>query len=247
MFCNLQSKRVLVTGASSGIGQSAAELIARAGGTPILLGRNNDRLIQTRDLILADGFSCGELIAEDLSEEAGIDRAVNALSSPINGIVFSAGISKPIPLQLSGRDYLLETLSINTISPFLMLSKLQKKRKLSSGSSIVFISSIAALTGTKGTFAYAASKGALNGAVKALADELGKKTIRVNAISPAVVRTGIWTHEQEGYLLEQEQKYPLGLASSDDIAASITFLLSDSAITITGQNIVIDSGCTDIS
>jgi enoyl-[acyl-carrier-protein] reductase (NADH) len=81
----------------------------------------------------------------------------------------------------------------------------------------------------------------------ALADELAKKQIRVNAISPAVVRTAIFTEAQEGYLSEQENKYPLGLASAEDIAATIVFLLSDSSMAITGENIVIDSGCPNIS
>ena len=147
----------------------------------------------------------------------------------------------------AGYEYLLQTLSINTLSPFVMLGKLQKKRLLNLKSSVIFLSSIAAITGTKGTFAYAASKGALNGAIKALSDELAKKQMRVNVVSPAVVKTNIWTEEQDGYLEEQAKKYPLGLASAKDIAATIVFLLSESSMTITGENIVIDSGCTNIS
>jgi NAD(P)-dependent dehydrogenase (short-subunit alcohol dehydrogenase family) len=247
MFCSLQSKRILITGASSGIGQASAHLVASRGGIPILLGRSVDRLEETKNWIIEKGLSCGEIISDDLSTETAIDLAVAKISAPVDGAVFSAGISKPMPLQMAGYEYLLQTLSINTLSPFVMLGKLQKKRLLNLKSSVIFLSSIAAITGTKGTFAYAASKGALNGAIRALSDELAKKQMRVNVVSPAVVKTNIWTEEQDVYLEAQAKKYPLGLASAEDIAATIVFLLSESSMTITGENIVIDSGCTNIS
>jgi NAD(P)-dependent dehydrogenase (short-subunit alcohol dehydrogenase family) len=247
MFCSLHSKRILITGASSGIGQATAQVVASRGGIPILLGRNIQRLEETKNLILKKGYGCGEIISDDLSTEAFIELAIAKITAPIDGVVFSAGISRPMPLHLAGYEYLLQTLSINTLSPFVMLGKLQKKRLLNLKASVVFLSSIAAVTGTKGTFAYAASKGALNGAIRALSDELAKKQMRINVVSPAVVKTNIWSQEQDGYLEEQAKKYPLGLASAEDIAATIVFLLSESSMTITGENIVIDSGCTNIS
>jgi NAD(P)-dependent dehydrogenase (short-subunit alcohol dehydrogenase family) len=84
------------------------------------------------------------------------------------------------------------------------------------------------------------------GSLGALTDELSKKLIRVNSVAPAVVRTGIWTEDQEVYLKKQEESYPLGMAGADDIAAIISFLLSDQSKLIVGQNFVVDSGCTYI-
>jgi NAD(P)-dependent dehydrogenase (short-subunit alcohol dehydrogenase family) len=247
MFCTLKAKRILITGASSGIGAETAYLVASQGGLPVLSGRDSGRLTALRERILNDKFECSEILSMDLSSDEGVAQLFDGLNGALDGIVFSAGISKPTPLQFVTEEYLKQNFSINTFSPFLILSRLQKRRMINPRASIVFLSSIAAVTGTKGTFTYSASKGALIGASKALSDELAKKQIRVNVISPAVVRTAIFTAEQEGYLEEQAKKYPLGLASAKDIAASIVFLLSDSSRLITGENIVIDSGCTNIS
>ncbi len=247
MFCNLFDKKILITGASSGIGSETAFVSASRGATPILVGRDIERLENVKNRILESEYRCGNIYSIDLSTSEGVNKLVRNIKEPVDGIVFSAGISKPRPLQLITEEYLDENFSINTFSPFLILSKLQKSRLISPNASIVFLSSIAAVTGTKGTVIYSASKGALIGASKALADELSKKKIRVNVVSPAVVRTAIFSSEQEGYLEEQSKKYPLGLASTLDIAATIVFLISDSSISITGENIVIDSGCTNIS
>lgn len=247
MFCDLTGKRILITGASSGIGDATAKMVAARGGIPYLLGRNVERLNAVKASIIDAGGAVGGVLSSDLAQQDGRDALLTSLGADtFAGIVFSAGISKPMPLHLINEAYVEETFNTNAKSIFLILSNLIKKRKLENSASVVFLSSIAAVTGTKGTFAYSASKGALLGSLKALTDEFSKKLIRVNAVSPAVVRTAIFTEEQELYLKQQEESYPLGLAGADDIAAIISFLLSDQSKLIVGQNFVVDSGCTYI-
>jgi NAD(P)-dependent dehydrogenase (short-subunit alcohol dehydrogenase family) len=247
MFCDLTDRKILITGASSGIGAATASMVANQGGIPFLCGRNIERLGQVERAILQGGGKVGGVYAYDLATQVGRDAAVSALNGHVfHGVVFSAGISKPTPLHLISEPYIDETFNINAKSVFLMLSSLVKKRLLENSSGIVLLSSIAAVTGTKGTFAYSAAKGSLLGSLKALSDELSKKLIRVNAVSPAVVRTSIFTEDQESYLKQQEQAYPLGLAGVDDIASVICFLLSEQSKLIAGQNLVIDSGCINI-
>ena len=247
MFCDLTGKRILVTGASSGIGEATAKMIAARGGVPYLLGRNVERLNAVKAAIVDSGGVVGGVVASDLAHQDGREAFMASLGADsFAGVVFSAGISKPMPLHLTNESYIDETFNINVKSIFLLLASLIKKRKLDNSASVVFLSSIASVTGTKGTFAYSASKGALVGALRALTDEFSKKLIRVNAVAPAVVRTGIWTEDQELYLKQQEESYPLGLAGADDIAAIISFLLSDQSKLIVGQNFVVDSGCTYI-
>jgi NAD(P)-dependent dehydrogenase (short-subunit alcohol dehydrogenase family) len=247
MFCDLSDKSILVTGASSGIGEATAKIVADRGGIPYLFGRSTERLQKVKEDILRSGGKVGGVFACDLTNQQDRDTAVvDLVDAQFHGVVFSAGMSKPTPIQLITEAYIDEVFAINAKSVFLMLSSLVKRRKLVNASSVVLLSSIAASTGTKGTFAYSASKGALQGALKALTDEFSKKLIRINSVAPAVVRTNIWTAEQETYLQEQELIYPLGLAKSDDIAAIIAFLLSEQSKLIVGQNLVIDSGCTNI-
>jgi NAD(P)-dependent dehydrogenase (short-subunit alcohol dehydrogenase family) len=247
MFCDLTGKKILVTGASSGIGEATAKMIAARGGVPYLLGRNVERLNAVKAAIVDAGGMVGGVIPSDLARQEGRETFMASLGADtFAGIVFSAGISKPMPLHLINEAYIDETFNTNVKSIYMMLAGLIKKRKLENSASVVFLSSIASLTGTKGTFAYSASKGALVGSLRALTDEFSKKLIRVNAVAPAVVRTGIWTEEQELYLNQQEESYPLGLAGADDIAAIISFLLSDQSKLIVGQNFVVDSGCTYI-
>jgi NAD(P)-dependent dehydrogenase (short-subunit alcohol dehydrogenase family) len=247
MFCDLTGKKILITGASSGIGEATAKMIAARGGVPYLLGRNVERLNAVKAAIIDAGGVVGGVVPSDLAQQDGREAFMASLGADtFAGVVFSAGISKPMPLHLINESYIDETFNTNVKSIFLILANLIKKRKLENSASVVFLSSIASVTGTKGTFAYSASKGALVGSLRALTDEFSKKLIRVNAVAPAVVRTGIWTEEQELYLKQQEDSYPLGLAGADDIAAIISFLLSDQSKLIVGQNFVVDSGCTYI-
>lgn len=246
-FCNLEGRTVLVTGASSGIGEACAKLISKRGGVPFLLGRNEDRLLGVRRAIESEAGHVAGVFVGDLATSEGRNKMLDAIAEiEVSGVVFSAGISKPTPIQFIGESYLQELFDINVLANFLILSALVKRRKLRSSASIVFLTSIAAVTGTKATFAYSSSKGALIGSMKALSDEMSKKLIRINSVCPAVVKTPIFTQDQEAYIKEQEVSYPLGLAQTEDVAASVVFLLSEDSKTVVGQNLVIDSGCTNI-
>ena len=240
----LNGKRILVTGGSSGIGAEASRVIGVLGGQPILVGRDRERLEKATN---AAGSSRGaQACIADLSSELGIDQMLSAITIPLDGIVFSAGIAKHKPIHLSNLEYLSEIYNVNALIPQLILGRLIERKLLNTEASVVFISSISAVTGRRGTFAYSGSKGALLGCAKALADELMRRKIRVNVISPAIVETNIWTADQQGFLDEQRKSYPLGLPTVVSVAYVISFLLSKSSRLINGQNIVIDSGCRDI-
>ena len=115
--------------------------------------------------------------------------------------------------------------------------------------SFVFFSSInGTLIGSRGHSLYAAAKGAINGIVKSLANELSKRKIRVNAVAPGLVETGLFEVNKE--LISDEdmesyrKKYPLGFGMPEDVCNLVIFLLSDASKWITGQIIVIDGGVT---
>ena len=130
----------------------------------------------------------------------------------------------------------------------LLLQKLLKKKKLKKGASVVFTSSMAGLGNTTvGNSMYSASKGAISAFIKCVALELAPKSIRVNAVCPAMVDTGILdsgTVSKE-QLEEDIKNYPLGrYGKPTDIAWAMIYLLSDASSWITGDNLVIDGGIT---
>lgn len=114
------------------------------------------------------------------------------------------------------------------------------------GASVVLMGSVAALRGGSGTIAYAAAKGAMIAAAKSLALELAPKKVRVNVISPGVVRTPQSEAFLSGLSPEQrgtiEREHPLGLGLPEDVAGVAEFLLSEDARWITGTNLVVDGG-----
>ena len=239
-FVDLTNKSILVTGASSGIGRSLSVLAASLGAQLVLNGRNEERLEETRSQLAGDGHVC---IAGDLADRAAIAELAKT-KMLLNGFVHCAGISKPVPLRLASEGVIDQTFNTNLMSMIFLLRDLLRGNRLDICASIVFVSSIAAVTGTQGTVLYSSSKAALMGAVRPLAVELSRKKMRVNSVAPAIVKTEIWTADQEAWLTKQAANYPLGIGEAIDVANAVAFFLSDASAYMTGTEVVLDGGCT---
>ncbi|MEI9915798.1 MAG: SDR family oxidoreductase [Methylovirgula sp.] len=241
-YVDLTGKRVLVTGASSGIGRRTATDLAKRGAILVLSGRDAERLEATRqDLEPGDHIA----ITAELKNPSEIATLVAACGQ-IDGVVHSAGRSGPMPWKQLSEKFLDEILTTNFKSAILLTQQLLGKSRIKEGASIVFLSSIAAHTGTRGMGSYSASKGALLSFMRAAALELAPKKIRINSVSPAMVRTEIWAADQAKWLDEQEKRYPLGLGKPEDVSNAIIFLLSDASKYMTGTTVIMDGGCTFI-
>lgn len=241
---SLEGKTILVTGASSGIGRTTAIECSKMGASVIITARNQDRLNET--LSLLEGENHKSIIC-DLSDEANIDDLVASLPE-IQGLVNNAGYTKLLPLQFINTTELSGILKVNTLAPVILLQKLLKKKKLRKGASVVFTSSLAGLGSCSvGNSMYTASKGAISAFIRCAALELASKNIRVNAVCPAMVDTGILdsgTVSKE-QLEEDAKNYPLGrYGNPNDIAWAMIYLLSDASGWITGDNLIIDGGVT---
>lgn len=239
----LEEKRILVTGASSGIGRAVAAAVARAGATVILNGRNRDRL--TEALAEVGGVEGGHLaIPADLTNPGEVD-ALCAKAGELDGFVHAAGVAKVAPLRYTTDKIVRRLLEVNTEAPIHLARGLVTSRLLRRGASLVFLSSLAALHGWKGYVAYGASKGALVAATLAMASELAAKQIRCNCLCPGIVRTPMLEGGFDAArLAEEEKKYPLGFGDPGDVAAAAIFLLSDAGRWITGQSLVLDGGAS---
>lgn len=240
---SLESKTILITGASSGIGRATAIECSKLGAKVILVARNEERLKNVLDELEGDGHI---YISCDLSSGDCLTDMVEKLPS-LDGVVLNAGVSILSPISFLKEEDLEATFSLNTKSPILTLQKIVKRKKIQKNSSVVFTSSIAGLgAAAVGEAAYMASKGAISAFVKGAALELSRKGIRVNAVCPGMVQTDM----TDAYGLDEMNNpdlanYPLGrYGHPGDIAFAIIFLLSDASSWITGSNLVIDGGLT---
>ena len=239
----LSKKTILITGASSGIGKTAAIECAKMGAICVITGRNEKRLNET--LTLLEG--CGHMaISADLTIEEDLNLLVEQCPA-IDGLINNAGIGSNKPIAFYKAADLRQIYETNAFAPMLLTSRLVKRKKINAGASIVFTSSIAAMTGYLGNGIYGTAKAALATFSLYCAREFAGKKIRANAIMPGMVETPLI---HDGALSEEELKadtarYPLQrYGKPEEIAYLMIYLLSDAAAWITGQSFVIDGGIT---
>ena len=176
-----------------------------------------------------------------------LESLVSSLT-PLDGVVHCAGVSKLLPFSLTSAPQLSEVMRLNYEAPVLLTQRLLKRKLINKGGSIVFISSVAGLVGTKGTSIYAGSKGALNSMVRVLALECAHLKIRANCVAPGIVQTPMVSEIESAMSTEAFQEYeklfPLGFGKPEDVANASVFLLSEAGRWITGTTVVLDGGYT---
>lgn len=243
---SLENKNILITGASSGIGAACSLRFSELGANLIMLGRDHKKLEKIFASLNAGNHS---LLSYDLTDLDGIGLAIQESLNKygkINGFVHSAGLDKTRPLNSLKPDDYQSIFNTNVISGFEIARIISKKQYCCEGASYIFIASVMALTGEPAKIAYSASKGALLSGSRSMALELAHKKIRVNCISPAIVRTELvdklFDELPEGAVEKIRSLHPLGFGTSADIANACVYLLSDEANWITGSNLVIDGG-----
>lgn len=238
---SLEGKTVLVTGASSGIGQATAIECSKMGAKVVITGRNEERLSETYSQLEGEGHI---KIVADLNVQSEIDLLVDACPE-INGLVNNAGRGKSKPVNFLKLEDLKDVYQTNLFGVALLTKGLLKKKKIIKGSSIVFTSSISSYMTAAGLSIYASSKAAVCAYMRTCAVELGVKGIRSNAVLPGMVETklinsGTYTDEDKQNDLNL---YPLGRYGRPvDIAHGIIYLLSDASSWVTGLELVIDGG-----
>jgi NAD(P)-dependent dehydrogenase (short-subunit alcohol dehydrogenase family) len=238
----LTGKRILITGASSGIGAQTAISVAAMGATVIITGRNKNNLQETFSKLKGEGHQ--QIIANLCTETELIINNCGLL----DGIVNCAGVTKHVPIKFLDQknfDYLF---NINYTAPVYLINHLFKTKKINPAASIVFISSLASKFPFKGGTYYSGAKAAIDNFSKTIAIEFASQKIRSNTINPGMVKTPLLDGAEETISKEameaHERAYPLGFGDTHDIANACIFLLSDASKWITGTNLIMDGGLT---
>ncbi len=234
----------IVTGASSGIGEAVAVLLNELGACVVGVGRDLERL----QLMKSKCSNPAAMFLEqkDLTKDvANLPKYIKELKDKygkFKGMVCCAGADAPQALQMVDYEKAQNVFDINYFTPLMMMKAFADKRNHLQDSSIVLITSTAAIYPEKGQVIYAATKSALLTSAKVISKELSSKNLRVNCVSPAEIRTPMYEKKIYIYGKSAVDDYPFGIGEPVDVANLVAFLLSEKARWITGQNYILDGG-----
>ena len=238
------TRRVLVTGASRGIGRACALGLARAGFDLALGFRSNADAAQSVEKEIRALGRQASLVPFDVADRAGAAAALErdlSAHGPYWGVVLAAGVHEDAAFPALSGEAWDRVIGANLGGFFNVLRPLVMPLvRMHDGGRIVAISSVAALAGNRGQVNYAASKAGLHGATKALALELAKRAITVNCIAPGLVETEMLGGAPVAELAKLVPMQRLG--RPDEIASLVVYLFGDGAGYLTGQVISVNGG-----
>lgn len=246
---DLTGKVAVVTGSSRGIGRAIARALAEAGAKVTVTSRKAEACEAVAREITSDG---GQAIAvacnvSDKVQVSNLIKETHSTLGPVDILVCNAATNPAYGPMAELEDAMVEKIfATNVQGPAWLINLVAPQMKDAGGGSIILLSSIAGLAGSKNIGAYAVSKAADAQLARNYAVELGSSNIRVNAIAPGLVKTdfarALWEGE-EGKAFAA--RTPLGrLGEPEDIAGVALFLASDAAKFVTGQVLVADGGVT---
>ena len=238
---NLKNKKVLITGATGGIGNELVKKFDELGASIIATGTKEEKLN-----ILKNKFTNIKVKKFKLENHSDIESFINSCSDDLSGLdilINNAGITLDnISLRMSEEDWK-KVIDINLSSTFLMCKYVIKKMLKKKYGKIINITSIVGHTGNIGQANYAASKAAIIAFSKSLSLEYAKKNININCVSPGFIKTVMTDKIDEDFKKILIDKIPSGnLGVPEDVSNSVAFLASDISRYIHGETIHVNGG-----
>lgn len=239
---SLEGKRLLITGASSGIGRAIAIECSKSGASIVLTARNENRLKETLAMMIPGNH---DICPADMMQEEEVLNLAMSIQGKLDGVVLCAGINdKLIVKKISNLD-IDKMVSTNFSGPVRLVQSLLKEKRINKFCSFVFMSSVSAFYPSVSNALYASTKAAIVQFSKVLALEVLPLKARVNCIEPAFVETEMISKYPPEVLDEIRANYPLGrFAKPEEIAYAAIYYLSDASQLVTGTSLVIDGGYT---
>ncbi|WP_329373004.1 SDR family oxidoreductase [Streptomyces sp. NBC_00669] len=239
-----EGMNVVITGGSSGLGLATARLLVGEGARVLVTGRGQDALDAAREQLGGDAVA----VRSDASSLSDIDALadhVKAELGTVDALFANAGISGFAPFEATSEQLFDELLTINAKGPYFTVQKLAPL--LAEGSGVVLTTSVANVLGLPALSAYAASKAALRSMTRSLARELLPRKVRVNAVSPGPIDTGILEKTMpkeavEATVAQMAADIPmLRVGTPAEVARAVAFLAFDATYT-TGAELAVDGG-----
>lgn len=248
---SLEGKTILVTGASSGIGQITAIECSKLGATVVVTARNEDRLQKTLDRLDHNAGQQHKMIIADVIKDEGLHTLIDQIDE-IDGLSSNVGITPgSIPVKFINDGVFEDVWRSNTLSHVSLIRDLFKKKKLKKKSSVVITASVGGVTAYNvGNAIYGMSKSALNSFMKFCAVDFASRGVRCNAVCPGMIETpmndGLGTLNEEDFKKDMEHYLMKRYGKPEEVAWTTAFLLSDASSFITGVSLLVDGGLSII-
>lgn len=239
---DFKGKNILIDGGGRGIGKATAQQLAKLGARIILLDMREQELLEVKESLEGDNHIVRSFDLSNLDQIAAVVKEIATEVGGIDGYVHCVGLRSYQPLKVLDYTSLQRIMNVNFVSFVEMTRQIMRKGNFNKGLSVVAISSVSSKNGGAGVTGYAASKAAIDGAIRSMAPELARKNARINSVMPAQTHTETYDEiigDSEDPVLNRQY---LGLSSPQDIANVITFLLSDASKMITGAAVPVDGG-----
>jgi 3-oxoacyl-[acyl-carrier protein] reductase len=239
-------KVVAVTGASRGLGRALAVAFAREGASVVVGYRSRERDAQAAVEEARAAGGTATAIAFDVTDAAATSAAFDRVRSELGAVdvlVNNAGVARDNLLPMMSDDDFDQVVGVNLRGAFVCCRAVVKPMIARGDGAIVNIASVSGLRGSPGQASYSASKGGLIALTRTLAAELAPRGIRVNAVVPGYLATGMAARMDRRKLDDGIARTPLGRAgTADEVARAVLFLASSDASYIVGQAIAVDGG-----
>ena len=238
---NFKGKKILITGATGGIGNALVKKFLSLEGTVLATGTNTEKLDS-----LKKKFPNINVLKFDISEHSKIEEFIENVTSQLVGLdilVNNAGITKDnLSLRMKNEEWQ-KVIDINLSSTFYLCKHAIKKMLKNKYGRIVNITSIVGHTGNLGQANYSASKSGMVAMSKSLAIEYAKKNITINCVSPGFIQSNMTDKIVESIKAALTSRIPMSkLGTGEDVSNTVAFLSSDAASYITGETIHVNGG-----
>ena len=238
---NFKNKKILITGATGGIGKALVKKFVSLEGSVLATGTKTEKLEA-----LKKEFSNINILKFDISDHSKIEEFVENVSSQLSGLdvlVNNAGINVDnLSLRMKDEEWK-KVIEVNLGSTFFLCKYAIKKMLKNKYGRIVNITSVVGHTGNLGQANYAASKAGINGMSKSLAIEYAKKNITINCVSPGFIQSKMTDNIVESIKAILTSRIPMAkLGTGEDVSNTVAFLSSDAASYITGETIHVNGG-----